>query len=226
MPNQHRNTTHGWAGGWRPRRRRRLRRIEPSPDFTQFLVGELDSREYARLLMRPRKTAGVEIKAKPQGPIARARQEAIARNVQVGAPSAASGTVRVLPEYLLFLREEISSSAYAEAVTDCARLEGLYRAPAVGLSSPRRGPMEALQDTLRLFFVVVGLAMAILGLLPLLAPLGAALAASLMHWAWSMSSVGVILLAVTVFNPASSLVHSGAHFLQRSVIERFAHQRI
>lgn len=221
MPNQDRNGAYGWAGGRRPRRRR-LRRIEPSPDFAQFLVGELDSHEYARLLMRPRKTAGVMVKAKPQGPIARARQEAAAKSAPV-IPTVWSGMARVSPEYFLFLREEISSSDYADAVTDCARLEGLYRAPAVGSPSLRRGPGEVLQDALRLIFVVVGLAMTILGLLPIIAPLGAALAASVMHWAWTMSIVGAVLLAVTVFNQVSPSLLSGAHSLYRFVS---AHQRV
>jgi hypothetical protein len=122
-----------------------------------------------------------------------------------------------------FLREEISSLEYAEAVTGCARLEGLYRAPAARFAfPPRPGLADALLDALRLFCTVGGLAIALLVLLPFLAPLGARLAASAMQWAWTLSLVGAFLLAVTVRSEAASLILSTAHSIQRFVI---AHQR-
>ncbi|HEX5526640.1 MAG TPA: hypothetical protein VFX44_05515 [Solirubrobacterales bacterium] len=221
MPDQNRNELYRW-GGWR--QRRRLRRIEPSPDFDKFLVGELDSSEYARLLMRPRKTAGVTLRVKPRGPIAKAREEAVKKEARVH-PTVVSGATRVSPEYFRFLREEISSSDYAAALTDCAKLEGIYREPAARFSFPRRGLAEVLVDALRLVFVIGSLAIAIFGLLPVLGPLGAKVVASVAHWTWTMSSIGAILLVVTIQGKASPLLLNLVHFLQRFVSERFAHQR-
>lgn len=224
MPLDHGKSS-GWAGGWRPRRRRRLSGIEPSPDFEQFLLDELDSREYARALMRPRKTAGVDIRTKPQGPIARAHEEAEATSDRL-RPAVVSRAMRVSPEYLRFLSEEISSSEYADALTESARLDGIYRAPSARFSFPRRGLIELLVDGLRLLFALVGLAIAMLAAGLVVLPLGAKAVEYFMHWAWSMSFVGVVLVALTIRGEALSLLLGLAHNLQRFVSEHLAHQRV
>jgi hypothetical protein len=224
MPRRNRDTRYNRARGWRQRRRWRFRRIEPSPHFAQFLTGELDSSEYARLLMRPRKTAGLKVQPKPLGPIAKAYADSVAGNARTH-PVVTSRTAQVSLEYIRFLREEISSSDYAEALTGYAKLEGLYRAPAARFSFPRRGIAEALIDALRFVFALAGLAITILGLFLVLGPLGVKLAASALQWAWSISLVGAALLVLTVRNEASSVLFGVAHSIQRFVGERLAHER-
>lgn len=217
--------SNGCVERWQPRRGWRFRRIEPSPEFAQFLVGKLDSSEYARLLIQPRKTAGLKVQDRPVGPIARAHEEAAARNARMHRPTVTPRTAQVSLEYVRFLREEISSSDYAEALTDCAKLEGLYRTPAARFSFPKPGAWETLLGTLRLVLSAGGLVVAIFGLLAVLGPLGAKFAAFVLQWAWTTSFVGAVLLVVTLRNEASSLILNAANSLQRFVSERIAHQR-
>jgi hypothetical protein len=133
--------------------------------------------------------------------------------------------MRVSPEYLRFLREEISSVDYAEAITESAKLEGLYRAPAARFSFPRRSATEALLDGLRFFFALGGMVLVALGLLTTVAPLGAMIVRFLAQWAWTMSIVGVILLSLTLRGEASCFIFRGLHSLQRFVSDHLAHQR-
>lgn len=207
------NAKSGWSGRWE---RRRSRRIEVSPDFAEFLAGELDSGGYARSLTRPRRSSGVTVKPRRPGPIARAAEEAAIQSERLG-PTVTSGVARVSPEYLRFLHEEISSWEYAEAVTDCAKLEGAYRAPAARFAFRQPGFFGTALWLLRLLFVIGGLAIFFLALFYILAPLGKDLASAATHSAWTMSLVGAVLVAVTILDAVSSRLREAVHFLYRFV---------
>lgn len=201
-----------------------MRRMEVSPDFAKFLAGELDSRGYARSLTRPRRNSGLAVSAPHLGPIARAAEEAATKNVRM-TPTVTSGAARVSPEYLRFLHEEISSWEYAEAVADCARLEGIYRAPAARIGFPRPGFLEAAIDVLRLICTVGGLAIFVPGLLLVLGPLGVKLASAAVQSAWTMSIVGAVMMVVTLFDSVFSPFRGVVQSVQRFISEGLAHQK-
>jgi hypothetical protein len=197
--------------------------MEVSPDFAEFLAGELDSNGYARSLMRPRRNSALTVRSPRRGPIAEAAEAAAARSVRM-PPTVTSGTARVSPEYLRFLQEEISSWEYAEAVADCAKLEGTYRAPAARIGFPRPGFLEAAIDVLRLLFAVGGLAFLAFGLLPLLVPLGAKVVSTATQSAWTITFVGAMMVAITLFHSALAWFQGAVHLVQRFVGERLAQQ--
>lgn len=224
MAEHDRNVMSGWSGRWRPRR---SRRIEVSPDFAEFLAGKLDSLDYARSLMRPRRDTGLIARPLRPGPIARAAEEAAVKNVRT-TPTVTSGGARVSPEYLRFLHEEISSWEYAAAVADCAKLEGIYRAPAARFSFPKRGFPEAVIDVLRYLFVLGGFAIVVPALILVLAPLVVKLSSAVIQSAWTMSFVGVAMVLATLFSSALSPLRGPAQLvqlIQRFVSEHLAHQR-
>jgi hypothetical protein len=190
---------------------RRVRRIEVSPSYAELMAGRIDSRGYARSLMRSKRRP---FRRRRRSPLAVAAAEA-ARELESELPPPPAGLPHTSPEYRRFLDEEISSWDYAAAVARYAKLEGIYRSPTADLRFPRPSFAERSLESLRTSFSLGGAFMLAIALLAIVATLGESAISSRAHGPWAMSAVGGVPLAVTVLAAAASLLLGRKHSIQR-----------
>lgn len=193
----------GWRGGdFELRRLRRVKRVRVSSDYAALLADELNSKSYARRLIRSR--------ADPVH--ARHGQDLICNrhgSRDSGWIAKQRGrTVKPSPEYLLLLEEEMSSREYALSVAMYAHLEELYRCPSRVPSLSRRNGQVSIRRGLARFRAGIPIALIVLALA--LLPAGTSYA-SLSAIPWIVSFVGVSALGLTAIAAKSSTLRRWIH---------------